>query len=205
MDRLKLFGLMLAGTVGGFAIVLAMATLLKSGDPARHLATGEMAGFQFQTNPIPVNTSGFVDETGTDLTLADFEGRTILVNLWATWCAPCVEELPTLDALQDSLGSERFEVVTISIDRGGPDKPKAFFDRLGLSSLTLYRDPSTKIGVGLEATGLPTTVLIDERGREVGRYMGPADWNAPEARALIKSFIPAQDSESSADDGAAGD
>ncbi len=190
MERLKLFGLVVVAALAGFAAVMVIAALLEGPNTTRRLASGEMADFQFQTPPAPIEASAFNDEDGEALTLADFAGRTILVNLWATWCTPCVEELPTLDALQKSLGSERFEVVTISIDRGKPDKPERFFKQLGITALTLYHDPTTKIGLGLEAMGLPTTLLINERGEEIGRLMGPADWNSPEARALIKAFIP---------------
>ncbi len=193
MSQVKLFGLMVLAALIGFAAVVGGAALLRSGDPQiRRLAVGDMAEFTFADTPAPVETGGFLGPSGMALSFDDFRGRTILVNLWATWCAPCVEELPTLDKLQEVLGSQDFEVVTISIDRGRAAKAQGFFDRLKIRNLALYRDPTTKIGLGLKASGLPTTVLIDPEGREVGRFIGPADWASPEARALIKAFLPAE-------------
>ncbi len=194
MARFKLFGFMaLAAAVGFGAVIITSAFLKAPGGGDHALAAGDVAGFLFSEPPTTMKPVNFLDPEDREITLEDFKGRTILLNLWATWCAPCIEELPTLDALQADLGSDGFEVVTISIDRGRPDKPRDFFTRLGVTHLKLYRDPSGKIGLGLKAHGLPTTLLIDPKGREIGRLVGPADWNAEDAKALIQAHLPAQD------------
>jgi thiol-disulfide isomerase/thioredoxin len=116
-------------------------------------------------------------------------GKVLLVNLWATWCAPCREEMPALDELQKDMGSERFEVVAISVDRGDIEKPKGFLDEIGIEALNFYRDNSMGVfndlkrkGIGL---GLPVTVLVDEDGCAIAQMNGPAEWASDDAKALI--------------------
>lgn len=120
----------------------------------------------------------FVDGDGRRMSLAHFQGREILLNLWATWCGPCREEMPTLDRLQSRLGSTDFEVVALSIDTGGLDVVRDFYDELGLEALQIYVDPSGSAAVNLNVLGLPSTILLDREGREVGRYVGPAEWDS---------------------------
>ncbi|MEM6415692.1 MAG: TlpA disulfide reductase family protein [Pseudomonadota bacterium] len=124
--------------------------------------------------------------------LSDYRGKTILVNFWATWCAPCKKELPTLDALQRDLGGEAFEVVTVAADRKGRKAAQATFDELGIKNLDVFMDQrlSLVIAVGGDSA-LPLTILYDPAGNEVGRLVGEADWNSPEARALIERVIAA--------------
>ena len=110
--------------------------------------------------------------------LSDFAGRTVLLNLWATWCAPCVAEMPTLDALQARLGGPGFEVVALSLDTTGTRGVRDFYARLGIEHLDLYVDPSAGASAALDAVGLPTTLLLDDEGREIGRLVGPAEWNS---------------------------
>ncbi len=152
---------------------------------------GEMAGFEL-LEPAPAPATRFAGADGAELTLqGDFVGRLILVNFWATWCAPCVEEMPSLDRLQAALGGEDFEVVAISIDRGGVAAVEPFFQRHGLEHLATYVDPLGSAPRGFEILGLPTTVLIDPGGRWVGRLAGPAEWDSDEAKALIRHFVEA--------------
>jgi thiol-disulfide isomerase/thioredoxin len=123
------------------------------------------------------------------LSLAQWKGRVVLVNLWATWCGPCRKEMPELAELQQRLGSEDFEVVAISVDRQGAEVARPFLESVGAEALKLYLDPSTKVLTDFKAVGLPASILIDRAGREVGRMFGPADWASPEALRLIEAAI----------------
>ena len=128
-------------------------------------------------------------------TIADFSGKTLLVNLWATWCVPCREEMPALNALQKTLGSDRFEVVAINIDIGDDEKPKAFFDEIGVHDLAFYRDASMGVFNTLKkeglAFGLPVTLLMDEKGCLISAMNGPAAWDSEDAKALINAAVAA--------------
>lgn len=139
--------------------------------------------------PLPVPTITFEDGEGRERTLEDFRGRTILLNLWATWCVPCVEEMPTLEELQRTLGGEGFEVVALSIDQAGAHAVAGFYERLGIGFLASYNDASGDAWTKLGAAALPTTLLIDGEGREVGRRVGPAEWDAPDMVALLRRFV----------------
>ena len=130
-----------------------------------------------------------MDGDGRDLTLADFEGRVVLLNIWATWCPPCREEMPTLDALQARLGGPNFHVLPLSIDRAGLEPVRRFYRETGIRNLDLYIAEDTRAMLALAVVGLPTTILIDRIGRERGRLAGPAEWNSPEAVAQISALI----------------
>jgi len=131
----------------------------------------------------------FQDEAGKPLKLSDWKGRVVLVNLWATWCAPCRKEMPDLAKLQKELGSDQFEVVAISVDRKGAEASSTFLKETGADNLKLYMEPTTAIVGELQSAGLPATLLIDRQGRELGRLLGPADWASPEAQALVKAAL----------------
>ena len=115
----------------------------------------------------------------------------MLLNIWASWCVPCREEMPQTRSSQAELGGKDFEVVAVNIDRGGGDKAKKFLEETGATHLALYTDPSGKLFAAVKAVGMPTTLLIDRDGKEIGRLVGPADWDSPEALALIKAAIAA--------------
>ncbi len=155
------------------------------------LNKGKMANFLFKKTLAPVPAFKMVDENGRTLTLADFKGRVVLLNIWATWCAPCRHEMPSLDRLQAALGGDgRFVVVALSIDRGGLDKPRRFYQEVGIKHLALYGDPTGgRVGPVLGVVGMPTTLLIDGAGREIGRLTGPAEWDTAEAQALMRAAI----------------
>jgi len=123
--------------------------------------------------------------------LADFRGRTVLLNLWATWCVPCRKEMPALDALQAKLGGDRFQVVAVNIDQRNLDKPKAWLEEVGIKRLGYYADPSAKVFQDLKAigkaVGMPTTLLIDPNGCELGVLAGPAEWASDDAVKLIEA------------------
>lgn len=156
-------------------------------------AQGEVAAFLPATKAQSFSDLAFLAPDGSQMTLADFRGRTVLLNLWATWCAPCRKEMPALDRLQAELGSEAFEVVTVSVDQGSPDKPKAFLSEIGVASLAFYSDPTMgifhKVRSYGRAPGLPTTLLVDGEGCEIGALMGPAEWDSPDALALIRAAM----------------
>jgi thiol-disulfide isomerase/thioredoxin len=160
-----------------------------TGSIGKELATGTMAAFVIKPKRPPVPEVSFTDASGKALALADWKGRVTLVNLWATWCGPCRKEMPALAALQSAMGGKDFEVVAISVDRKGVEKSSEFLKEIGVSGLTLYADPSTAALNTLQAPGLPATVLIDRNGHEIGRLLGPAEWDSPEAKALIKAAI----------------
>lgn len=153
------------------------------------LSQGEMIKFVFKKTPEPLADIVFFDGTGAKRSLKDFAGRTVLLNLWATWCVPCRKEMPALDLLQKELGSDAFEVVALSIDRGGIDASKAFLDSIKIAHLKLYADPTTKMSAALKVIGMPTTILIDSKGREIGRLVGDAAWDSPDAKRLIRETI----------------
>ncbi len=128
---------------------------------------------------------GFQDATGAARNLAAFRGRVVLINLWATWCAPCITEMPALDRLQARLGGPDFDIVAIALDRQGERLVRPFFEKLGLARLTLYLDPSNAVARTLDARALPISVLVDRDGREIGRVIGPAEWDAPAFAEIV--------------------
>jgi thiol-disulfide isomerase/thioredoxin len=141
-----------------------------------------------RSEPAPVPEITFLDADGNELSLADFEGKVVVLNLWATWCAPCREEMPSLDRLQAAHGGEDLQVVALSLDRGDSlDKVRRFYDEVGIETLAIYRDPEAEVGRAFRAPGLPTTIVIDPAGREIGRVLGGAKWDGPEAVALLEA------------------
>ena len=157
--------------------------------PLIGLNKGAMAPFVVRPKPLDLPEIAFVTGNGEKKSLADWKGKIVLLNIWATWCVPCREEMPALDKLQTELGGSDFEVVAVNIDKGGPDKARAFLAETGVTRLTLYTDPSGKLFAALKAVGMPTTLLISRDGKEIGRLIGPADWGSPEAKALIEAAI----------------
>ncbi|WP_406682140.1 thiol:disulfide interchange protein TlpA [Rhodobium gokarnense] len=155
--------------------------------------TGDVAGF------IPTSQSrfladlAFTDADGKAMTVADFAGKTVLLNLWATWCAPCRKEMPTLDALQEAMGGGDFDVVAVNIDRRNPERARQFYEQIGVENLAFYADPSSQIFEELKkrgrAIGMPTTLLVDKKGCEIGVLHGIAEWDSPDAKALITAAM----------------
>jgi thiol-disulfide isomerase/thioredoxin len=131
----------------------------------------------------------FADDQGHDLTLGDFQGRVVLLNIWATWCVPCRKEMPALDRLQAKLGAEEFRVIPLSIDREGAAAVKRFYQEVGVEKLGIYVDPSGRASRALSVPGVPTTLLLDRDGREVARKMGEAQWDGPEMVSLVQRTI----------------
>lgn len=140
-----------------------------------------------ETRPVPATR--FQDSSGRQLTLADFKGRVVLLNIWATWCSPCRKEMPTLDRLQAALGGPSFEVVALSIDRDGMGIVRSFYDEIHVQSLAVYIDPSADAMQTLSIIGVPTTMLIDASGHEVWRRLGPETWDAPDMVVVVRETI----------------
>jgi thiol-disulfide isomerase/thioredoxin len=195
-----------AGVVVGLAGVYGIATLTRNAGadaackPAMELARkvapfakGEVAAVNIAKGPLKVPDLAFQDASGKPLTLENWRGRTVLLNLWATWCVPCRKEMPSLDALQAELGGPDFEVVTVNIDTRDPEKPKTWLKEVGVSKLAYYADPAAKTFQDLKAVGrafgMPTTLLIGPQGCEIGTIAGPAEWASDDAIALIKAAI----------------
>jgi thiol-disulfide isomerase/thioredoxin len=129
----------------------------------------------------------FLGKDGEKLTLENFRGRVVVLNLWATWCAPCLEEMPTLDHLQQQLEHLGVTVIALSLDRGGPKAVRDYYDQNDIKNLAVYVDPTMKAQSELNVIGLPTTILIDREGRERGRLVGPAAWDDSKAADLVLS------------------
>lgn len=134
----------------------------------------------------------FVDETGRARSLADFRGKVVLLNVWATWCEPCRQEMPALDRLQARLGGERFQVLALSVDQQGAPIARKFYGEMGIKTLALYVDPSAKAAFVLDAPGLPVTLLVDRNGREIGRHLGAVQWDAPEVVQRLQRAMTAE-------------
>jgi len=147
--------------------------------------------------PFRVPDLAFKDAEGHERTLKDWRGRTVLLNLWATWCVPCRKEMPALDALQSDLGGPKFEVVAINIDTRDPAKPLAFLKDIGVTHLTYYADPSAKVFQELKlagkAFGMPTTLIVDRSGCEIGEMAGPAEWASADGVKLVSALLRSPD------------
>jgi thiol-disulfide isomerase/thioredoxin len=149
----------------------------------------QMSEFTPTDPPRPAPDASFADAAGGQTSLAAFKGKVILVNLWATWCQPCVQEMPALDRLQAALGGKDFAVVLVSQDRGGAHVVEPFFQKLGLSALKSYLDPKGALGQAFQVRGLPTSILIDRAGKELGRVEGAAAWDGSEAQKFLRYQI----------------
>ncbi|GHG15613.1 TlpA disulfide reductase family protein [Paracoccus aerius] len=139
--------------------------------------------------PAPVSDVEFTDPKGGTHTLADYKGKVVLLNFWATWCAPCREEMPYLDALQSEMGGEDFEVVAVATGRNAPDRIDKFYAETGLQNLPVLLDPRQQLARDMGVVGLPVTVLIDREGREVARLLGEADWSSEPAKTVIRQLV----------------
>ncbi len=187
------------GNTGGdlaAAADAACAARLDAADAVGAAATGEVAAMLAASPPQSLSTLAFNGPDGAPMTLADLSGKTLLVNLWATWCAPCRAEMPALDALQEELGGPDFEVVAVNVDTGDDTKPKAFLSEIGIGSLGYYRDNTLRLFNDLKkrslALGLPVTLLVDGDGCLLAHMNGPAEWHSEDAKRLIGA-VPARE------------
>jgi thiol-disulfide isomerase/thioredoxin len=199
-------GTVLVGAVVGFAGVYGIGGLKRnaSGDPACRpavelarklapLAHGEVAALTMAQAPLRLPDLTFEDAQGQPKKLSDWRGRTVLLNLWATWCVPCRKEMPALETLQTKLGGPDFEVVAVNIDTRDPQKPKNFLKEANLTRLGYFTDEKAKVfqdlkGIG-RALGMPTSVLVDGQGCEIATIAGPAEWGSDDAVKLISAAM----------------
>ena len=197
------------GIAGGLAVALTIIALIEpSGDednsgrlantgvsqrmaPASssEMRGGDAAVMSLHDTPRAVPELAFRDGNGRLTSLGDFQGKVVLLNIWATWCGPCREEMPTLDRLQAELGGPDFQVVALSIDRAGLGVVSEFYDEIGIGHLAKYIDESGKASRQINAVGLPTTLLIDREGREIARHVGPAEWDTPEMVSFFRQQL----------------
>jgi thiol-disulfide isomerase/thioredoxin len=202
----KRLTLVLLGGVAGLAVGLAGVygighlTGNAAADPAckasvetarriAPLAHGEVAAVSVAQTPKSLPPLAFKDASGAAKTLADWKGRTVVLNLWATWCVPCRKEMPALDALESKLGGPDFEVVAVNIDTRDPEKPKEWLKTVGVTKLAYYSDSNAKVFQDLKvigkAFGMPTTLIVDRNGCEIANLAGPAEWASGDALALV--------------------
>lgn len=167
----------------GFFLALVFSTAAMAEGPA---------AVPLHETPQPLPGISFSDESGNPLTLDRWNGKVVLLNVWATWCGPCRQEMPTLDLLQAALGSDRFLVIALSIDRAGAGVVRKFFDEIGIRHLDIFIDETMKAARELRILGLPGTLLIGPDGKEMGRLIGPAEWDTPEMIAFFKGAITEQ-------------
>ncbi len=153
------------------------------------LRDGDMRKLNFHSQPVAASMTQFEDRAGAEVTLAAYEGQYVVLNFWATWCAPCRVEMPTLSALQDAMGGDAFQVVTVATGRNDPMAMDMFFEEIGVDNLPLYRDPQQALAHDMGVMGLPITVILDPAGMEIARLQGDADWNSDSARAIIAALI----------------
>jgi len=166
------------------------------GKQARGLAAysvGQMITFVASAEPRDIPDFKFVRDDGTETSLEAWRGKVVLLNLWATWCGPCRKEMPALDQLKADLAGDEFDLVAVSIDLGGLDKPRKFLKEIKVRHIELHNNSSGKLTSSLRVFGMPTTLLINRQGREIGRLVGPAEWDSKEAYALIKAAIADKD------------
>jgi thiol-disulfide isomerase/thioredoxin len=157
------------------------------------LAKGEVAAVEVRARPAPAPELAFTGPDGKPLTLADFKGKTVLVNLWATWCAPCLKEMPALDRLEKEMGGPDFAVVAINIDTRNLDKPKAWLAENKVTALPFYGDPQAATFQALrkahKVEGMPVSIIVDKSGCELGIIQGPADWASADSKALMAAAL----------------
>ena len=157
------------------------------------LARGEVAALTMATAPLRLPDLAFEDADGKPKKLSDWQGKTVLVNLWATWCVPCRREMPALQGLQEKLGGPNFEVVAINIDTRDPEKPRTFLQEANLTRLGYFNDQKAKVFQDLKsigrALGMPTSVLVDPKGCEIATIAGPAQWDSDDAIKLITAAV----------------
>ncbi|MCP8897363.1 TlpA family protein disulfide reductase [Shinella daejeonensis] len=182
-----------SGNGGTVAEATACPMAGAKAEALRPFFTGQVAAMNAVDEHRTLPGLVFDGPEGTPQTMASFAGKTVLLNLWATWCVPCREEMPALNALEKELGSDRFEVVAVNIDTGDDEKPKAFLDETGVHELAYYRDASMGVFNTLKkeglAFGLPVTLLMDDKGCLVAAMNGPAVWDSNDAKALINAAL----------------
>ena len=181
------------GSVGRNPDATACQPAVETAKRIAPLVHGEVAALAVAEKPLRLPDLAFNDAAGRAHSLADWQGRVVLFNLWATWCVPCRKEMPALDALEAKLGGPDFEVLAVNIDTRDPDKPRAWLSDVGITRLVYYADPTAKVFQDLKligrAFGMPTTLLVDPARCEIGAVAGPAEWASEDGMRLIKAAL----------------
>ncbi len=173
----------------GAAHEIGPCTSLESLGCGPSWSRGGSNDFVLHPEPRPLPEVHFTDQGGRPRSLAEFKEKVVLLNVWATWCAPCRKEMPALDRLQAAIGGLEFEVVALSIDRAGAEPVRRFYRDTGIERLPVYLDSSGKVLRDVSGFGLPISLLVDGKGREIGRLVGPAEWDSPEVVAFLKEQV----------------
>jgi thiol-disulfide isomerase/thioredoxin len=176
-----------------FAVVYLLSTMMlfypssvqADGPPLN----GEMSRFNFSDSQQSLSQISFTDASDNQISLAAYRGKIVVLNLWATWCGPCLMEMPALDHLQAAFSPNDLVVIPVSIDRGGPHQAAPYISHMNIHAMTPYFDKSNSIGRQLNASRIPMTVVIGRDGNEIGRFVGTAEWDSSEAKSLMKYFI----------------
>jgi thiol-disulfide isomerase/thioredoxin len=177
-------------TIGVAVLYTAVMAVANMGSAeVADLRAGDMRKLNFHSAPVAAGVESFEGADGGEMTLADYAGKHVVLNFWATWCAPCREEMPTLSALQAAMGGEAFEVVTIATGRNDPVGMAQFFEEIGVDNLPLHRDPQQRLAREMGVLGLPITVILDPEGMEIARLQGDADWASESAMAIVAALI----------------
>ena len=171
-----------------YTALALVANVAIAGAALEELRDGDMMKLAVHAEPMEVSALPFAGPEG-DVTLADFEGKIVLVNFWATWCAPCREEMPSIAALGEAFPPEDFAVITIATGRNPAPAIEKFLGEVGLEEMPVYTDLKQQLAREMGVMGLPVTILIDREGQEVARLTGGADWNSESARAIIAAMI----------------
>lgn len=204
MNRTIIIRTML-GLMSVLAVLVAGVFLFVKGEPAGGRADlapflkGELATFAMAEEETAAPDVMFVNGDGLEKSLADYRGKVILLNLWATWCAPCLNEMPTLDRLKGEMASDDFDVLAVSVDRAGVEKSREFLDRTGAQHLELLVDAAMGLNFAFSAYQLPTTILLGRDGIEIGRMAGDTKWDAREVKLFLAAVIDATAEERSED------
>jgi thiol-disulfide isomerase/thioredoxin len=178
--------------VAGLVVLLLTPNLTQAEEGGADVPDRAKLGqFVPSAQPVPAPIIALTDVSGNTVDLSDFKGKLVLVNLWATWCEPCLREMPSLERLRSQLG-ERIAVLGVSEDRGGGKAVEPFIAKLGLTSIKIYIDPKSAVGRAFEVRGLPTSLLIDRDGKLVGRVEGAAEWDSPKIMAILEPFLPGE-------------
>jgi len=170
---------------GTVAVALLVALSAAAAAEEEKLRLGE---FIPESAPQPAPETGFTDADGKPVSFADFKGKPVVVNLWATWCQPCLKEMPSLDRLQSQL-DDKLAVAAVSEDRGGAQRVGPFVAAMGLQKLKIYLDPQSDVAHAFNVRGLPTSIVIDAKGRVVGRVQGAAEWDSEAMLAVLKPLL----------------
>ncbi|MBV0913236.1 TlpA disulfide reductase family protein [Anianabacter salinae] len=179
-------------TIAALYTALAMganAALAADTAALEAMREGTIKKLQFHSAPAEASSATFTAENGGTGSLADYEGKVILLNFWATWCAPCRKEMPSLANLQAELGGDDFEVVTIATGRNSPTGIRRFFEEEGVTGLPQHRDEKQALARDMGVLGLPVTVILNAEGQEIARLIGDAEWDSDSAKAILRAMI----------------